>query len=65
MKLVYTKVETGNFGDDINTWLWKELLGKDPFNDNKDLLFFGVGSILADYMLAPPNKKLSLAVARH
>jgi succinoglycan biosynthesis protein ExoV len=60
VKLIYTKVETGNFGDDINTWLWKELLGKDPFNDNKDLLFFGIGSILADYMLAPTKQKVIL-----
>ncbi|MFC3094620.1 succinoglycan biosynthesis protein exov [Alteromonas sediminis] len=45
MKLYYWESTHGNVGDDINPWLWKRLLpGK--FDDNENLLFIGIGTLL-------------------
>ncbi len=44
MKYVYFKSELGNFGDDLNPWLWPQLFGKQVHI--ADANFFGVGSIL-------------------
>jgi len=46
MKLHYCKTPLGNFGDDLNTWLWPTLLGDSFFNTHEDCLFLGVGTIL-------------------
>ncbi|WP_397363340.1 polysaccharide pyruvyl transferase family protein [Olleya sp. R77988] len=47
MKLIYYKSEKGNFGDDLNLWLWPKIFG-DTFFDNNDVAFFGIGSILIE-----------------
>lgn len=57
MKLEYYRCTTGNFGDDLNAWLWPkiipELLEK---QDNNHLI--GIGTILnADFNHFPANKK--------
>lgn len=44
MRYLYFKSEKGNFGDDLNPWLWEQLFGTEL--DQKDACFFGIGSIL-------------------
>ncbi|WP_066220671.1 polysaccharide pyruvyl transferase family protein [Formosa haliotis] len=46
MKLIYYKSDNGNFGDDLNVWLWPQLFGDHFFDTDSDCAFFGVGSIL-------------------
>lgn len=45
MKLYYYKAPEGNFGDDLNPWLWRHFL-PNFFDDNDDQLFVGVGTLL-------------------
>lgn len=45
MKLYYFKSEFGNFGDDLNPWLWDRLL-PDFFDDDDRALFVGIGTLL-------------------
>lgn len=47
MKLVYHKSRGGNFGDDLNEWLWSELLGADFFDGDERELFYGIGTIIS------------------
>ncbi|TGL61456.1 polysaccharide pyruvyl transferase family protein [Leptospira sarikeiensis] len=46
MKFIYYKAKKGNFGDDLNPWLWEKLFGKEDVSDGLDLV--GIGSILFD-----------------
>ncbi len=46
MKLIYYKSDIGNFGDDLNMWLWPKLFGDNFFDDSKTACFVGIGSIL-------------------
>lgn len=45
MNLIYFKSDIGNFGDDLNTWLWEKLLG-DFSSYDASVDFVGIGSIL-------------------
>jgi succinoglycan biosynthesis protein ExoV len=55
MKLYYREVPRGNFGDDLNPWLWARLLP--GFLDEDDnILFVGIGSILNDRIPDRPYK---------
>ena len=56
MKLHYCKTPSGNFGDDLNTWLWPTLLGEKFFDTNEDALFLGVGTILNQKIPRTPEK---------
>lgn len=50
MKLYWYEAERGNFGDDLNQWLWDLLLP--GYRDwPKDATLFGVGTILSDPLL--------------
>jgi hypothetical protein len=44
MKYLYYKSDKGNFGDDLNPWLWSKFFGEDDEDGNDVLL--GIGSIL-------------------
>lgn len=44
MQYAYFKSEQGNFGDDLNEWLWPRLFGNTDLNTN--YAFWGIGSIL-------------------
>lgn len=44
MELVYYKAEKGNFGDDLNPFIFNKLLG--DFNNYKAVDFVGIGSIV-------------------
>ncbi|EFK6612847.1 TPA: hypothetical protein PBP03_002702 [Escherichia coli] len=46
MKLYYYKSPTGNFGDDLNAWLWEELL-PGYFKYENGIIFSGIGTIIS------------------
>jgi len=56
MNIIYFKSDIGNFGDDLNPWLWEQLFG-DFSSYKKDLDFIGIGSIL-DTRINSDNAKL-------
>lgn len=56
MNIIYFKSDIGNFGDDLNPWLWKQVLG-DFENYRDDLDFIGIGSIL-DERIKSDNAKV-------
>jgi succinoglycan biosynthesis protein ExoV len=57
MQLYYYRVYRGNFGDDLNDWLWDELLpGWREWDSSVTLL--GVGTILNSQIELPKTRKL-------
>ena len=46
MKLHYYQAPVGNFGDDLNPWLWPKLL-PGVFDDDDRVLFLGIGTLLS------------------
>ncbi|MES2625957.1 MAG: polysaccharide pyruvyl transferase family protein [Pseudomonadota bacterium] len=56
MKLYYYKDELGNFGDDLNPWLWDKLL-PGFFDGNEKDWMIGIGTLL--------NHKLPVAGRKH
>lgn len=46
MKIHLLKQVGGNFGDELNRWLWPELLGEVCSDARDDVLFVGIGTIL-------------------
>lgn len=55
MKLMYYRDERGNFGDDLNPWLWKRLL-PGFLDDRDDVLFVVIGTILNHAIPQAPIK---------
>lgn len=49
MKVYYFKVAAGNFGDDLNAWLWNALQ-PDLFDNDENVRFAGIGTILSSSM---------------
>ncbi len=45
MKLYFARDPVGNFGDDLNPWLWSRLIPQ-LFDNNAAELFIGIGTIL-------------------
>lgn len=56
MRIHYWKSTHGNFGDDLNLWLWETLL-PGIREERNDVLLVGVGTVLSD-RLPPDMKKL-------
>ena len=69
MRLYYYRDSRGNFGDDLNVWLWPQLLGKlvDTLNpylafnkasitDETETIFLGVGTLLNQHVPVQPRK---------
>lgn len=54
MKLYYYQGTHGNFGDDLNPWLWDRLL-PGFFDDDTDDLFVGIGTLLSPRI--PPARR--------
>lgn len=54
MKLFYFKHSAGNFGDDLNSWIWEQLI-PGVFDEDESAVFFGIGTVLNDrlYERAP------------
>ncbi|NIK92678.1 polysaccharide pyruvyl transferase family protein [Mangrovimonas sp. CR14] len=46
MNLIYYTSNKGNFGDDLNKWLWPKVFGDQFLDENSDTAFLGIGSIL-------------------
>jgi succinoglycan biosynthesis protein ExoV len=46
MKIHLVEQVGGNFGDELNRWLWPELLGDVGSDAHDDVLFVGIGTIL-------------------
>ncbi|HWV70999.1 MAG TPA: polysaccharide pyruvyl transferase family protein [Pseudosphingobacterium sp.] len=44
MKYIYYKSHQGNFGDDLNPWLWPKIFGE--IETNAEINFLGIGSVL-------------------
>lgn len=55
MKLYYYVHPTGNFGDDLNPWIW-ETLAPELFNDDASKLLVGIGTLIDDKVPAAPQK---------
>ncbi|MGD0060670.1 MAG: polysaccharide pyruvyl transferase family protein [Verrucomicrobiia bacterium] len=58
MRLVYHQAHPGNFGDDLNAWLFPELLPKGFFDDDEAVLFYGIGTVLARKMRRRRSRKI-------
>lgn len=55
MKLYYYKDKIGNFGDDLNPWLWNRLL-PGFFDDDEQTIFIGIGTLLNSLLPREKNK---------
>ncbi|HEX8218489.1 MAG TPA: polysaccharide pyruvyl transferase family protein [Chloroflexia bacterium] len=55
MRLYYYRDPIGNFGDDLNPWLWSRLL-PGVLDDVGNTLFVGIGSVLDHRIPAAPVK---------
>lgn len=49
MRLYYFKSRDGNFGDDINGWMWHDLL-PEVFDDDSNAWMSGIGTIIGEEM---------------
>jgi succinoglycan biosynthesis protein ExoV len=57
MKLFYYQDDNGNFGDDLNPWLWPSLLPNILDNDESEL-FVGIGTLLNHKLPELPIKHI-------
>lgn len=56
MELYYWKSPDGNFGDDLNCWLWPRLVPEIAGWEVEDWLWVGIGTLLSDSLPAQPQK---------
>lgn len=68
MKVIYFQDPRGNFGDELNRWLWPQIIGdsisgfghhgRETFEENRaeKTLFYGIGTILDERMPEEPEK---------
>lgn len=47
MKIHYYRSAHGNFGDDLNAWLWRDLVSG-PWEEDSRHLFLGIGTIIGN-----------------
>jgi succinoglycan biosynthesis protein ExoV len=55
MKLFYYRANEGNFGDDLNPWIWNTL-APEILDEDEARLLVGIGSIINDKVPADPHK---------
>ena len=48
MKLTFFEGNPPNFGDELNRWIWADLLPRGFLDDDPSTLFLGIGSIIQD-----------------
>ncbi|HSY74463.1 MAG TPA: polysaccharide pyruvyl transferase family protein, partial [Dongiaceae bacterium] len=53
--LYYFQVRNGNFGDDLNPWLWSRL-APEVCADTKSILFLGIGTVMSRNVPVEPVK---------
>jgi len=58
MKLAYFRDGKGNFGDDLNAWMWPKLLPEGFFDHDDRELFVGIGSIIGEGIFPKNSRKL-------
>jgi succinoglycan biosynthesis protein ExoV len=46
MIIEYCRSKTLNFGDDLNPWLWPQLMGSEIFKKQDGMYFVGIGTVL-------------------
>jgi len=46
MIIEYCRSKTLNFGDDLNPWLWPQLMGSEIFKKQDGVYFVGIGTVL-------------------
>jgi succinoglycan biosynthesis protein ExoV len=56
MKLTYFQGRAPNFGDELNSFMWAELLPPGFFDEDPAELFLGIGSIIFDTYPANARK---------
>lgn len=57
MKIYYYKAEQGNFGDDLNLWLWPKLIDQDVLS-SKPGIFISIGTVLDDRFSGDEGPKI-------
>ena len=57
MKVKYCKLEPGNFGDELNVYIWPKLI-PELINQNDLNYLIGIGTILGNKYNNLPGKKL-------
>ncbi|TPW18559.1 MAG: Polysaccharide pyruvyl transferase [Halothiobacillaceae bacterium] len=58
MKLYYYRDPNGNFGDDLNAWMWSKILSRDLADyHGHDDTFLGIGTLLSDGFLKQYGNK--------
>jgi len=55
VKIYYYRDPLGNFGDDLNPWMWPRLL-PNSFDGNAAELFIGIGTLLSTELPTAPKK---------
>ncbi|MCB9988472.1 MAG: hypothetical protein H6868_03950 [Rhodospirillales bacterium] len=62
MKIIYFQGKRPNFGDELNPWLWPRIL-PDFFDDNDDIAFLGIGSIIGKALPVTTTRKIVCGAA--
>jgi len=55
MQLYYFKDPLGNFGDDLNPWIWNKFIPT-VLDDNQGDIFVGIGTLINNKLPLAPNK---------
>ena len=57
MKITYFKGKYPNFGDDLNPWMWPQII-PDFFDEDERTVFLGIGSIIGEREFPSTIKKI-------
>lgn len=57
MKLTYYQAKEGNFGDDLNAWLWPRIFPR-IYEGSQEVAFIGIGSILGGKIAPNASRRI-------